>query len=715
MAATRQATDPARRRGAVSNRKKDQVEARDRGGSGGFRPDIEGLRAVAIILVLLYHGRADALFPGGFVGVDVFFVISGFLITGLLMRELEKRGRVSLPRFYARRAKRLLPAAGLVLVVTAVLTWWSVSVVQWRTFGGDIVGAALYVVNWVLAARSVDYLAEDVGASPVQHFWSLAVEEQFYIVWPLLLVLVAWVVRRRTQARLRPLMGAGIALVIIPSFVYSVVMTASNPQAAFFVTPTRLWELGVGALVAIGAGLWANLPHRAGIALSWSGLVAVLASGVLLTTEVAWPGYAAAWPVLGSAAVIIGGFTSGRAGAAGVLSWKPAVWVGGLSYSLYLWHWPLLIAATGLWGELGAKRGLLVAAFSFIPAWLSFKLVENPIRFATSVARSNRLALSIGLNFSLIGVTAGLVLSLVVPQAPSNPQAEHASGAAVLDRGDVAEPGTVASLADVDWFTPEATLATESVPSAYANGCQQNQTDAAVVMCEYGDLHGDTVVAVVGDSKVLQWESAIEEIADDESWHMQSYTKSSCVFSAGMQVDDGKPYESCEQWNRNVLAELIDLDPDVVLVSGRTTSALTDWHDPASGTSQAMTDALAQQWRQLTDAGIPVVAILDNPSPDTSVYECVAANLDDLQACTFDRRRGFETSQAPLQLAAAEQVPGVQTIDMTDRICPEETCVPVIGNVLVYRQTSHLTDTYVRTLTPYLAEKLIPAVNEATG
>ncbi|WP_281166632.1 SGNH hydrolase domain-containing protein, partial [Ruania albidiflava] len=279
-----------------------------------------------------------------------------------------------------------------------------------------------------------------------------------------------------------------------------------------------------------------------------------------------------------------------------------------------------------------------------------------------------------------------------------------------------APPGSVASLASVDWFTPQATQATESVPSAYAEGCQQNQTDAEVIMCEYGDLDSDTVIAVVGDSKVLQWQSAIEQIANDEGWHVQSYTKSSCVFSAGMQTDEGQPYTSCQQWNENVLAELIELDPDAVVVSGRTTTALEDWTDPDTGSHDVMTQALTEQWTDLTDADIPVVTILDTPSPgDLSVYECVADNLDNLQACTFDRKEGIAASQAPQQRAAAEEVPDVELVDMTDQICPEETCVPVIGNVLVYRQTSHVTDTYVRTLTPDLADRLVPAVDEAVA
>ncbi len=675
---------------------------------------------MAIGLVLVYHAGVVELVPGGFVGVDVFFVISGFLITGLLIRELERDGRVSLGRFYARRAKRLLPAAGLVLVVTAALTWASVSVVQWRTFGGDIVGAALYVVNWVLAGRSVDYLAEGVGVSPVQHFWSLAVEEQFYIVWPLLLVLVAWWVRRRSGARLRPVMGVAIGLVIVPSLIWSVVMTASNPEAAFFVTPTRLWELGVGALVAIGATWWLRVPRLVAVVLGWAGLVAVIASGVFLSSAVAWPGYAAVWPVLGTAAVIVAGYTSGRAGAAGLLSWKPAVWVGGLSYSLYLWHWPLLVAAAGFWGELGGKRGLLVAGASFIPAYLSYRFVENPFRFAKPIAKSNRLALSMGANFSLAGVAAGLVLMLVVPQVGTNPQEGQAAGAAALRQGGSANqeepPGSVQSLASIDWFTPQATVATSDNPESSEAGCSQNQTDPEPIVCEWGDPDGDLDVAVIGDSKVIQWQSAIEQIATDEGWHVSSYIKSACAFSTGMQAAKGEPYTSCAQWNERMLPLILEADPDVVIVSNRIDNALADPTDVDSRSEQVMQDALAERWTQLAEAGIPVVVMLDTISPgDISVYECVADNLDNLEACTFDREEGIERSAAPVQQAAADRVDGVRTIDMTEFICPEETCVPVIGNVLVYRQTSHITSTYARTLAPELADRLVPAVNEAVG
>ncbi len=689
----------------------------------GYRPDIEGLRAVAVLLVLLYHAGLPFL-PGGFVGVDVFFVISGFLITGLLIRELEQHGKVSLSRFYARRAKRLLPATAVVLVATALLTWWTAPVVQWRTFGLDITGAALYVVNWVLAGRAVDYLAEDVGVSPVQHFWSLAVEEQFYIVWPLLLIIIGWWVAKRPGARLRPVMLAGILLVIVPSFVWSLYLTGANPGRAFFVSTTRLWELGIGAFVAIGSGVWMRVPKPLAVVLGWVGLVAVLASGFLVTAQTAWPGYAALWPTLGSAAVIVAGFTSGTAGPAVVLAWRPAVWVGGLSYSLYLWHWPLIVSAEAQWGDLSPVQGLLVAGFSIVPAYLCYRFIENPVRFSGSLARSNKFTLSLGANFSAVGVVAGLILVLAVPFASSTADGDGraGSGAAVIGSAvedeespstDPAAPGTVESLKDVTWFVPSALDAVDDIPPVpEEEGCQVDQVSSEPIRCEYGDPDGDVNIVVVGDSKVLQWQTVLAEIADEEGWQVISYTKSACAFSSGIQLAKGKPYTSCAEWNAEVLDLVLDLEPDVVLTTNRVNEALEDPEDKQSRTSEAMVDAIAQTWEQLSAADIPVLTILDNPSPGITVYECVAENMDDLAACTFDRETGIESSSAPGHQEAATRVPGTRTIDIRHAICPESECVPVIGNVLVYRQTSHITDTYAKTLKPVLAAELVPAVQE---
>lgn len=677
-----------------------------------FRPDIEGLRAVAIGLVLVFHAGVRFV-PGGFVGVDVFFVISGFLITSLLVREIERDGRISLGRFYARRAKRLLPAAGLVLVVTSVLTWLTVSVVEWKTFGKDIIGSALYVVNWVLAGRSVDYLAEDVGVSPVQHFWSLAVEEQFYIVWPLLMIALAWWLRRHASASKRVVLGLGIFLLIVPSFIWSIYMTNAHPERAFFVTTTRLWEMGIGAFVAIGVPLWMRFSAEFSTYFGWLGLGAVIASGFLITSETAWPGYAALLPTLGTAAVIIAGFTAGKNGPEVLLSWRPAVWVGGLSYSLYLWHWPLLVAATAYWGELGAKKGLLITAFAFIPAYVGHVLIENPFRFAKPIERSNRLALSMGANFSLIGVISGLGLIVAVSSAENNEVAPRGEplGATAFD---VYGPDFDASAAleETSWFIPAPGEATKDIPAAYDNGCHQNQDDPQPIRCDWGAKESEVKIVVIGDSKIEQWESALEEIATRNDWHMISYTKSSCGFSSAMQNSKNGPYESCAEWNKRALGEIIEIRPDVVLTSGGATSAYVDPGQSDERTRDALVDGMIDQREALNIHDIPVMTILDNPRPEGQVYKCVAENRDNLSACSFDREDGIERSGSIALMKAVEAVSDSRYIDLTDRICAADSCPPIVGNVLVYRQGSHLTDTYIRTLAPALEAELVPLIDE---
>lgn len=384
-----------------------------------FRPEIEGMRALAIGLVLVFHAGVPFL-PGGFIGVDVFFVISGFLITGLLIREIESTGRISLTAFWGRRAKRLLPASILVVIFTAIGTYLVVPNTSWRSIGSDLVATAVYLVNWRFAAEAVDYNAEGAGVSPVLHFWSLAVEEQYYIVWPLLLALMAAVVLSRvSRAKARTVIGAALAVIVVPSFAWSLLYTAQNPEGAYFITTTRLWELGIGAAVAVGSQQWSRLPGWIAAVLGWLGVAAVIAAGFTLSETMAWPGHLALIPVLGTAAMLVAttGRRPGGGGVAGFLSFRPFVWVGGLSYSWYLWHWPLLVLAKAQFGELRLRHALLVTLVAGVFAWLSLHLVENPIRRAPALAKNHLLALSGGLNLSLVGVVTGIALILAVPSS----------------------------------------------------------------------------------------------------------------------------------------------------------------------------------------------------------------------------------------------------------------------------------------------------------
>ncbi|MBO0609044.1 acyltransferase family protein [Myceligenerans salitolerans] len=668
----------------------------------GFRPDIEGLRAVAIGLVLLYHA-GWGIVSGGFIGVDVFFVLSGFLITGLLIREVERTGRVSLKEFYARRAKRLLPAAALVLAVSALVTRLTGSVVEWATFGGDIVAAAIYLVNWRLAERSVDYLAEGTSQSPVQHFWSLAVEEQFYIVWPLVLLVVALVVRR-TGVRLRPTMAVGLALVGVPSLVWSVTATANLPAEAFFVTTTRLWELAIGAFIAVGAPLWVKVPALAARFLGWAGLAVIAACALLLDETVAWPGSMALLPTLATAAVVVSG-SNGHAPR--LLSTGPMVWIGGLSYSLYLWHWPLLIGATNVFGGIDALTGTLVVIGSIVPAWLSLRFVENPVRRAPSLARSAGRTLTLGLVLTLVGVLAGFALVRAVPQVGTVAEGE-ARGAAVLrQNGDGSRTG-VETTDSVGAMTPQPVAAVDDIPSAYDRGCQVPQDAVVPSYCEYGDPEGGKLVVLAGDSKALQWVDAIDRIAQDEGWRLLVATKSSCGLYDAVPATQGPVYEECQEYNTALLGELAEMKPDAVILSQRHGLAI----DPVTGepSRKAMVDGMARAWKKLVASGIDVTTILDNPSPvgvaGGEVYKCVAENPDKLSACSFDRAAGLEGSGARAQKAAADRVPAVKVVRVADLFCDETRCPAVIGNVLVYRQGSHVTNTYALSAVPVLRERL---------
>lgn len=676
----------------------------------GIRRDVEGLRAVAVGLVVLYHVGVPFV-PGGFVGVDVFFVISGFLITGLLLRELERTGRISLLNFYARRAKRLLPAAGIVLVATALLVRIVESAVDWRTFGGDIAAAAGYVINWRLAERSVDYLAEDVGVSPVQHYWSLAVEEQFYIVWPLLILAVAWWVRR-TGMSARRVMAVCLLAVLIPSLVWSIVMTENNPAEAYFVTSTRMWELAIGAMVAIGAARLKRLPRLIAAVIAWLGLAAIVAAGVGLSASVAWPGYAALLPTLGTAAVIAAGPSAGDAGPVRILGVRPALFIGGLSYSIYLWHWPIIVFAETSRGATGPLQGAVAVAVTVVLAWLTLKIVENPIRFSAALRRSPRLALSVGANFTFVSIVAGLSLIIAVANVTRPAEQSQPSGAAVLG----VSPATYVPPTQVETITPDPILATADVPDAYADGCQADQETDEPVRCDYGEDSGAVAVALVGDSKALQWVSALDILGQQKGWSVRTYTKSACSFSAAPLSTREERYESCDRWNEAVLAALLADPPDLVVTSQGANTAMVDRDDPGAGKSvEAMATGLAEHWQTLMSAGISVAVLRDNPHPSgggvSPVYECVLDHSDDLAKCTFLREQGERVNASESQLRAVGET-GAKLIDLNEYVCPNEQCPPVIGDVLVYRQGSHLTRTYVDTLAGALGDRLDAVIDD---
>jgi peptidoglycan/LPS O-acetylase OafA/YrhL len=366
------------------------------GSAGGatFRPDIEGLRAIAVGLVLLYHGYA-APFTGGFIGVDVFFVISGFLITSLLLREQTKTGRVSILGFYARRVRRILPASALVVVLTVVASYYFLGFIAGNGVAADAKWTAVFAANIHFGLLNTNYLGSQLPPSPLLHMWSLGVEEQFYVVWPGLFLLLIVAVR---GARHRSALATTLFIVVVASFSWSIFQTTFNATWAYFSPLTRAGELALGALVAVLAPTIARLrPAWISELLTLCGLIGIVASALVIGPSTAYPGSAMGWPVIATALVITAGCANVRTAVGRLLALRPMQWLGARSYSLYLWHWPLL-AIAGRYDPNPLSRwqvsGLLVVAV--VASALSYRLVENPIRRARFLKSRTGLSLAIG-------------------------------------------------------------------------------------------------------------------------------------------------------------------------------------------------------------------------------------------------------------------------------------------------------------------------------
>ncbi|CCH18873.1 acyltransferase family protein [Micromonospora lupini] len=684
-----------------------------------FRGDIEGLRAVAVLLVLLGHAGVPHL-PAGFVGVDVFFVISGFLITGLLLEELDQRGRLSLAAFYARRAKRLLPAAATVLVATLVLTYFFLPRGRWSTTAWDVVASACYAMNWRMAGQSVDYVAANSAPSIAQHFWSLAVEEQFYLVWPLLLLALGWFARRRGRGH-RGLYLLGLALIAIPSFAWALYVSPTDPSA-YYVTTTRMWELALGGAVAVTAARSSRSPRLVAVPLAWAGLLAVGASAVLIGSTAGFPGYAALGPTLGTAAVIAFGPAAGRAGPALLLGRQPLRYVGGISYSLYLWHWPVLIAAQAQFGDLGVGAALAVVAVSAIPAALTYHLVENPVRRSPTLTDQPAVALRVGAVCTGAAALAGLAFQLAIPSADSPTPASSVIMGQVPGASTQAAPPSAPGAAAlgssprtsraglpvdrVDSITPNPVTAARDAPSLLATkSCHVSLESSTPEVCVYGKKDAATTIALVGDSHADQWVPAMRGVAETNGWRIATYTKSGCPFLTAEITQNDRPYTSCTEWNRKVREGLLGGSrPDLLIV--------TNAEYPVRGEPgrSAMAREMRKTWSGMVAEKIPVVVLRDTPLHLKDVAECVSKNPNRLTKCANPREEVLGRGGGPAQEEAADGLAGVRLVDLNDWICPADRCAPVIGGVLVWRDAHHLTATYSATLAGPLGTALKPVV-----
>ena len=694
-----------------------------------FRPDVEGLRAVAVGLVVLYH--CNGVIPGGYVGVDIFFVISGFLITSQLVRELTRTGTISLRGFYARRVRRILPAATVTTVATILMAGVLLPPLAALRVFDDARAAALFGANFHFAAVGADYFSNGLPPSPLQHYWSLSVEEQFYVVWPLLLAVssLAWVRVRRCSAghgievaarAARPrisLVVAVLGVVTALSFICSVQMTRHAPTEAYYSILSRGWELAAGALVALSLPVTGKLDRRLAVGLSWLGLGCIVLAASTFGASTSFPGAAALLPVAGAAAIIAAGAAASRRwGAESMLGVPPLQKLGGLSYSWYLWHWPVLILAPAVLGHsLSTLEALAMAALSLIIALLSFLLVERPIRRMTVLVRRPLLGIATGAALiattmtaaALAGTGAGSLTSgqpVAPPSGGSGGQLTPAQLA--LDLTEGAQTRQVPSN-----LTPSLTAAALDRPLVADDGCLAPNPAVSNGPCVFGDRSSHNSVVLFGDSHAAAWFPALNLISQQNHWRLVVLTKSGCPAAAVGVIRYGRVFASCPVWRRYAERRITAIHPKLLVIAfSEYLGGVIPLGGGPVGSVSTWMRGTAATFRLLRRAAVHVVFISDPPKLRQGAPDCVSAHLSNVQACDVSRGAAVgapEVRSAELALAASD---GITPINPLQWFCTATVCPMIVGNILIYSDAQHMDPQWSRFVAPVLSGVITPLV-----
>ncbi|MCL2515363.1 MAG: acyltransferase [Microbacteriaceae bacterium] len=656
----------------------------------GVRTDIQGLRALAVAAVVLDHAGVPGV-GGGYVGVDVFFVVSGFLITSQLLGRLQATGRIGFADFYARRARRILPASFTVLALTVLGVFLFLPPTLRAQAMTDAMAVALYLPNYVFAARGTDYLA-NTTPSVFQHYWSLGVEEQFYFLWPALLGIL-WLVLRGRRAAVAGVLG----LLALGSLGVGLVLTQTDQPWAFFALWPRAWELAAGGLLAFTApAIGRLLPGWAARVLGWAGLAGILTACVAFTADTVFPGTAALLPVLSTVAVIAAGEVPVRGSAGALLGVRPLQFLGAISYSLYLVHWPLEQlpqAAVGYENPLPLIARLALAALAVPIAWLMYRLLENPVRRAPVLAEARpRRSLLAALGGS--GLLAASFAVLLVTAASAVPQSDR----------DAADTGPTLPLHATGFvpanLKPTLAKASSDNPALYDDGCELDFSATQPKPCSFGPAAAPTVV-LWGDSAAAQWAPGLQTAVEAAGDRLVTQTKSGCASTLITHVRDGQAYRSCDTWRKNVLKQLRQHPPAVVILADYVNEELPQSTEKVQQWMSGLTDTIAQ-----LPSSSRVVMLADSPDFGKSPIDCLSQHLDDATACAVPASAALSSPGRTAALDAAAATRAV-LVDLTQYFCAD-TCPAIIGDTLVYRDSHHLTASFSSELAGPLQTGLAP-------
>ncbi|MEP7455658.1 acyltransferase family protein [Phyllobacterium sp. SB3] len=643
--------------------------------TGGFG-EIQGLRAIAVLAVLIFHTWASVL-PGGFVGVDVFFVISGFVITNSLYVQVLKTGHFSLLDFYSRRVRRLIPAATTVLIVTFIACYFFLPPNRWNETLYELLASALFVENWMLIANTVDYLASKNAASPVQHYWSLSIEEQFYFFWPIAFALAIWLSTRLKWA-LPKILFIGILIVFACSLYASWYFTATERASAYFLTQTRVWELALGGLIAIGM-YGREFRHNTKLGLSTAGMLAILYAILFYDSNTRFPGLAALVPTLGAALIISARNLEGDVFS--ILNATPLKKIGDRSYSLYLWHWPVIVLYKANFDGMGLPTGLALLVLIALLSETSYRVIEQ--RFRTPSKPRDSVPMYVAGSGIAISLTCAVIFSIWGQHQPITIPAsetwEYPGPLTLLD-GFATPP-------NVDYF-PSLEQLKRDVPASYREKCHQDKEEEEATECNSGTPSSNKLIVLVGDSVAAQWAPALEKIAFQEDFKLVSVTKSACPY-ARVQVElEGEHYPSCMRWRDDMISEIAQMRPSMIFAS-----QASNYFDVSD---EEMENGFKSVWQDFLATGAKLYVIESTPLLPFDPADCLARNAG---PCIYTRD---DVSKASVLFKAAQTMPAVDYIDMTDGICLTNTCSVVVGNVIAWRDPVHLSATYAGLLSSYL-------------
>lgn len=637
-----------------------------------YRPEIEGLRAIAAFLVVIFHvfiGKVSG-------GVDVFFVVAGFLITLILVDQVVLRGRLEPGRYFSRLASRLLPMSILVLVVVSAAILLLAPLWYQPPWMRQVGWSALYLENWSLAGESVEYLNKAAPASPVQQFWALSIQGQFYVIWILLFAVALLLHRLIGRLRFTHVISIVLSLAFLLSLGYSVQMERDGALNSYFHTGTRVWEFAAGGLLALVIMNGRRFANAVAVPAGWIGLALVLSCGLMIGAPSNFPGWAALWPVGGAVLILVSGDarTDSRFSVTRILGSRPLVWAGAFSYALYLWHWPILVfyrIRSGTYA-ISLLPGLLIILSACALAFVTTRILDDGFRrraLATWNARRTLVTgvLSMGV-LAAFAFSAGGWKSNELVKVVGEPRAAYVSNLA---------------------------SAREDYPLVYRNDCVQEISDSEVTLCEAGDPAGTKTVMLVGGSHTAHWFPAIDALARERGWKLTTALKDACRFT---RVADesaiGGP--SCHEWNMSLMSRLEANPPDLIV----TTSTVSD------GGGEFTPDGYVDQWRALEALGIDVVGIRDTPRWMKDPVDCLWANSDNMSVCSVERSKSL--ADADPAALRGDLPSNVTLLDVDELICDGGTCPAVIGDVVVYWDLSHLSATFAASLAPALGAGFPP-------